>query len=871
VTQPEGGVTSFTYGTTNPWANNVASVTRTPKPGSPLSPLTTNYTYDPIYNKSTSVTDPLGLATTIAYDFTTGNLVSVVTDSGRAGHLNAMRRFAYNANGQVLTAIDPLGTLTQYAYDRFGNQISKTVDCCGTGHVNALTMMSYDAVGNPVSVTDANGNVATGTFDANRRPLTVTAPAAPAAAGAVVTANTYDADGHLLQIQQSVAGTVLRTTGTVYTSTGKPLTTTDANGNVTRYAYDLDDRLTSATDPVGRVTTFGYDAVSRPTQVSNTAIQSAPLVQRAYTPDGLTASLTIARDNATFNVTNLAYDGLDRVSTTTYPDTSTETLGYDADSNVLTRQTRAGQTITRTYDTLNRLATKVAPSEPTVTYAYDLAGRLIGASDTSAAITALASPSGTLGTASMSYDQVNRPLSFTFGPAPAQTAPTAGSSAFTYAYDLTNRRIGQTATDNSWWSYPTAASTVSYTANSLDQYSAVGAVTPTYDGNGNLTYDGTFTYGYDAESRLISVTQGGTTVASYAYDALGRRKAKTVGSTTTIYVTDPVNRAVLDYDGTSGAVQSWYAFGAGPNEALSQANVAASTRATFIPDIQGSIVGSLDSSSGAITKTGYQTYGESGTIAGTFRYTGARIDAETNGLYDFRARMYSPVLGRFLQPDPIGAQGSFNLYAYVNNDPLNKSDPVGLWSFDISPGFVGASFGVGQQSNQPFVTLKWGLIWPGVAYNPSADIPMGLSGQYPGSCTSCNVGQIYWETSRGDVGLQLGPANVSLAQYQGSTLVNEYGQSGQFLSSTINPGSGWTLTSQPSDIVSFEKFGIRPEAGYYNEYGWSVPWATVQNALGLPSSTQGPPTQSDTSNFANANDSGTPPGTSTNSSTGQGK
>jgi len=678
VTQPEGGVTSFTYGTTNPWANNVASVTQTPKPGSPLSSRTTSYTYDPLYNKPTSITDPLGLVTTIAYDFTTGNLVSVVTDAGGAGHFNAMRRFTYNANGQVLTAIDPLGMLTQYAYDRFGNQVSKTVDCCGAGRVNALTIRAYDTVGNLVSVTDPNGNVATGTFDANRRPLTITAPAAPAAAGAVVTSNTYDADGHRLQVQQSVAGTVVRTTSTLYTLTGKAATTTDPNGNVTRYAYDLDDRLTGATDPVGRVTTFGYDALGRPAQVSNAAIQSAPLVQRAYTPDGLIASLTIARDNATFNVTNLAYDGLDRLSTTTYPDSSTETLGYDADGNVLTRQTRAGQTITFTYDTLNRLATKAAPFEPTVTYAYDLGGRLTGASDTSAAVTALASPSGTLGTASMSYDQLNRPLSFTFGPAPAQTTPTAGGSAFTYAYDLTNRRIAGTATDNTWWSYPTTATTVSYTANNLDQYSTVGAVTPTYDGNGNLTYDGTFTYGYDAESRLISVTQGGTTIATYAYDALGHRKAKTVGSTTTIYITDADARAVVDYDGASGAVLRWYAFGAGPNKVLSQVNVATNARATFIPDIQGSIVGSLDSSSGTITKTGYQLYGESGSTAGTFRYTGGRIDPETNGLYDFRARMYSPTLGRFLQADPVGTRGGMNLYAYVGNDPLNLLDSLGL-------------------------------------------------------------------------------------------------------------------------------------------------------------------------------------------------
>jgi RHS repeat-associated protein len=107
---------------------------------------------------------------------------------------------------------------------------------------------------------------------------------------------------------------VLRTTSTVYTLTGKPLTTTDANGNVTRYAYDLDDRLTNVTDSVGRVTTFGYDALSRPASVSNAAIQSQPLVQRAYTADGLTASLTIAQSNTTFNTTNLAYDGLDRLS-----------------------------------------------------------------------------------------------------------------------------------------------------------------------------------------------------------------------------------------------------------------------------------------------------------------------------------------------------------------------------------------------------------------------------------------------------------------------------------------------------------------------------------------------------------------------------
>ena len=88
-----------------------------------------------------------------------------------------------------------------------------------------------------------------------------------------------------------------------------------------------------------------------------------------------------------------AYDGFDRLATTTYP-TAPEVLSYDAGGNVLTRQTRAGATITFTYDALKRLSTKAAPSEPTVTYTYDLAGRLASASDTSAAVTAAASPAG---------------------------------------------------------------------------------------------------------------------------------------------------------------------------------------------------------------------------------------------------------------------------------------------------------------------------------------------------------------------------------------------------------------------------------------------------------------------------------------------
>ncbi len=470
-----------------------------------------------------------------------------------------------------------------------------------------------------------------------------------------------------------------------------------------------DDRLLSVTDPLLRQTVYGYDAMSRRISVSNPAIQASPLLQQSYTPDGLIASLTDANNNTT----SFTPDGFDRLSTTSYPDGSTENLTYDSDSNVLTRQTRAGPTIAFTYDTLNRLSAKAPPSEPTVSYAYDLASHLIGIGDNSSAI-ARPAASASYATA-LAYDQLNRPLAVSWRPAPAQAAPTAATASFAFGYDATNRRIGQSATDKSWWSFPAAAANVGYSANNLNQYSAVGAVTPSYDGNGNLTSDGTFTYRYDAENRLISASGTGL-AASYTYDAQGRRKSKTVNGTTTIYVTDVDNREVLEYNGSSGAIGNWYSFAPanafGPDAVLNQMNVAAATRATLIPDSQGSIVGALDASSGTLTKTGYEAYGENPSLTtGSFQYTARRFDPETagstaqpSGLYYYRSRMYSPAWGRFLQVDPIGyAAGSNlypasgNLYAYVNNDPLNSVDPSGLdtWSLGFNlNGFFGGGYSI---------------------------------------------------------------------------------------------------------------------------------------------------------------------------------
>lgn len=124
------------------------------------------------------------------------------------------------------------------------------------------------------------------------------------------------------------------------------------------------------------------------------------------------------------------------------------------------------------------------------------------------------------------------------------------------------------------------------------------------------------------------------------------------------------------------------------NGGIDEVFTRADSSGTFTPlkDVLGSTIALVDASGNLVTQYAYDPFGNT-TVSGAansnaFQYTGR--ENEGNGLYFLRARYYSPLLGRFVNEDPLGFAGSGpNFYAYVGDDPIDFSDPFGLQRGDL--------------------------------------------------------------------------------------------------------------------------------------------------------------------------------------------
>ena len=264
------------------------------------------------------------------------------------------------------------------------------------------------------------------------------------------------------------------------------------------------------------------------------------------------------------------------------------------------------------------------------------------------------------------------------------------------------------------YGYDGIGNSTNWSANCLNQYTADVATTSpsspfSYDPDGNLLTNGVFSYAYDAENRLASVSSNGTVLAAFAYDAQGRRVRKVTPSATHTYfydgwllvreilATNHYPLATIDYvwgKDLSGTLQGAGGVGGLLYIVRSEYPVTNSqthnsqTHQLYMPtyDNNGNITRYCDEQGNIVASYTYSAFGatiaQGGSMTDSFphRFSTKYLDSET-GLYYYGYRFDSPELMRWMNRDPIEEEGGENLYAMCGNCPINEVDSRGMHRF----------------------------------------------------------------------------------------------------------------------------------------------------------------------------------------------
>jgi RHS repeat-associated protein len=706
ITYPDGTSTSYVYDTNR----NVISVKDAGR-------RTTTLTYNS-QNRVTDIQDPAGGWTHITYD-ANGNISSYKDPTG------ALTQIQRDSKGNITSVTDPLTHVTQYGYDQYNNVTSVadqthipttfTRDISGNilswmDAVNDSISFLYDVDGRLTRTADLLGNVASFAYDGNGNRNWVKDPLGN------ITTYTYNYRGWPTQKVDALT----KFTNFFYGETGcsscggggeKLTSLTDAVGSTTSFAYDQRGLLTSITDPLQKVTSFTYDVNGRPASRTD---RNRTLLTYANTPTGKLESITYPDQTQT----TYFYDNLDRL-TQMSDSIGTSYFGYDADGRITSFTDADNFTFSYLYDAAGNLLQITYPGSSTVTYGYDAANRLLSVTDWLG------------GQATYAYDQDGRLASFTqfngietiysYDAASRLTGIASSVASYQFTLDGNGNRIGSAENQPLTATPATGGSTIFGYNAQKDRLLSAGALSYTYDFEGQLATAGNTGLVFDYNRRLVAIG----TDTQFSYDGRGNRLIATRSGVTTRYIYDPWGNLMAEAD--SNGITRKYIYGKGL-----LAIATPSARYCYHFNGTGSTVAITDMSQAVVNSYAYDPFGailgQQEAITQTFKFVGQYgVMAEPNGLYYMRARYYDPSVARFISEDPLGfGGGDVNLFAYARNNPMNLVDPLGLWSLIVEYYYGGGGgFVLGSNPDGSlFLSARGGYgIGGGISFNPEGMRP----------------------------------------------------------------------------------------------------------------------------------------------------